>query len=146
MNIPAVHPYPEHRAYFETEIRPRLDRSRRYLGPVGFERKRRLLAAARCLAMPSLAAETGGLAAMEALASGTPVVAFPNGALCEVVSHGQTGYLVHSIEEMAHAMRDAASLARSECRAAGARYSQRAMAAAYLDLYAELASAPAHAD
>src|SRR5207247_7358606 len=45
----AVFPYPEHVNYFESEIRPRLDLKRRYLGPLGFKRKRRLLAAARCL-------------------------------------------------------------------------------------------------
>ena len=46
-------------------------------GPVGFLRKRRLLSAASCVAIPSLVAETGSLVAMEALACGTPVVAFP---------------------------------------------------------------------
>jgi glycosyltransferase involved in cell wall biosynthesis len=138
-------PYPEHRAYFEAEIRPRLDRQRRYLGPLGFARKRRLLSAARCLAMPSLAPETGGLAAMEALACGTPVVAFPNGALPELIDHGRTGFLVRSIEEMAEAMRVASGLDPDACRKSGARFDQRAMARAYLDLYAELAGARVHA-
>jgi glycosyltransferase involved in cell wall biosynthesis len=141
----AIYPYPEHQAYFETEIRPRLDRSRRYLGPLGFRRKRRLLSAARCFSMPSLAAETGALAAVEALASGTPVVAFPNGALREIVSHGRTGFLVASVEQMAEAMHAAARLDPRECRAAAARFDGRAMARAYLDLYAEMAAAPAHA-
>ena len=140
-----VYPYPEHQAYFETEIRPRLDARRRYLGPLGFRRKRRLLAAVRCLAMPSLAAETGALTAMEALACGTPVVAFPNGALGELIQHGRTGFLVRSVPEMAAAFSAAAQLDGAACRAAGRAFDQRKMVAAYLELYAEMAAAPAHA-
>lgn len=140
-----VYPYPEHQAYFETEIGPRLDGRRRFLGALGFHRKRRLLAAAQCLAMPSLAAETGALAAMEALACGTPVVAFPNGALRELIDHGRTGFLVGSVEEMADAMQAAAGLDPRECRAAAARFSEGAMVRAYLNLYAEMAAARAHA-
>ncbi|HVG81451.1 MAG TPA: glycosyltransferase [Methylomirabilota bacterium] len=140
-----AHPYPEHEAYFEAEIRPGLDRCRRYIGPLGFRRKRRLLAAARCLAMPSLAPETGALAAIEALACGTPVVAFPNGALAELVSHGRTGFLVNSVEEMAEALRAAASLKPEDCRAAAAPFREQAMAGAYLQLYGEMAAARVHA-
>src|SRR5437763_12319148 len=72
-----VFPYPYHQRYFAAEIRPRLGREARFLGPVGFTRKRRLLSAAHCLLVPSLVAETGPLVAMEALACGTPVVAVP---------------------------------------------------------------------
>ncbi|HVV74130.1 MAG TPA: glycosyltransferase, partial [Verrucomicrobiae bacterium] len=57
--------YPEHEAYFRLQIAPRLDPHRRFIGPVGFRRKRRLLAAARCLLVPSLAPETSSLVAME---------------------------------------------------------------------------------
>jgi glycosyltransferase involved in cell wall biosynthesis len=140
-----VYPYPEHEAYFEAEIRPRLDRHRRYLGPLGMRRKRRLLAAARCLAMPSLAPETGALAAIEALACGTPVVAVPNGALAELVSHGRTGFLVRTVEDMAEALHAVASLEPEDCRAAATPFRERAMTGAYLDLYGEMAAARAHA-
>ena len=65
-----VFPYAAHQSYFETEITPRLDAKRRWIGPLGFARKRRLLSSARCLLIPSLAAETSSLVAMEAAACG----------------------------------------------------------------------------
>jgi glycosyltransferase involved in cell wall biosynthesis len=52
----------------------------------------------------SAVAETSSLVAMEAMASGTPVVAFPSGALVEIVEHGITGFIVHNVGEMATAM------------------------------------------
>ena len=131
-----VFPYPDHQAYFDHEVRPRLDTRRRFLGPLGFARKRRLLAAARCLLVPSLAPETSSLVAMEALASGTPVVAFRAGALGEVVEHGRTGFLVSDAAEMAEAMRLASAIDSTACRAAArSRFSQHDMVAAYLARY-----------
>src|SRR5690606_1063450 len=79
----AVFRYAAHERYFREEIAPRLDSLRRFIGAVPLGRKRRLLAAARCVVVPSLVPETSSLVAMEALASGTPVVAFPVGALAD---------------------------------------------------------------
>ena len=135
-----VFPYPEHQAYFEQEVRPGLDGQRRFLGPLGFARKRRLLAACRCLLVPSLAPETSSLVAMEALASGTPVIAFRVGALAEIVEQGRTGYLVSDATEMAEAMRLAPMIDSAACRAAArSRFSQDDMVAAYLARYHLLA-------
>ena len=71
-----IFPYAAHQDYFAEKVQPLLDRRRRYIGPVAFNQKRRLLAAARCLVVPSLVAETSSLVAMEAASCGTPVVAF----------------------------------------------------------------------
>ncbi len=139
-----VYSYREHVAYFRREIEPRLDGRRlRFLGLVGFARKRRLLAAARCLLAPSLAAETSSLVAMEALASGTPVIAFPSGALPEIIEDGKTGFLVSDVREMADAIRRADSIDPAACRrAAVERFSARRMADEYLALYMQLSAAP----
>jgi glycosyltransferase involved in cell wall biosynthesis len=135
----AVFPYAEHRRYFERELASRFDLRRRWIGPVAGARKRRLIAGARCLVVASLAPETACLVAMEALAAGTPVVAFPNGALAEVVEDGVTGFLVEDVEGMARAIAEAGRLDPEACRAAARRrFPLARMTGAYLDLYQRL--------
>ena len=135
-----VYPYAAHEAYFAREVAPRLDRLRRFLGPVGFARKRRLLAAARCVLVPSTAPETSSLVAMEAAACGTPVVAFPSGALPEVVEHGRTGFLVPDAAGMAEAIGRVGALDPSRIRrVARERFSEARMAGEYLALLRRLA-------
>lgn len=142
-----IFPYEQHQAYFREMIAPRLDRSRRFLGPVGFARKRRLLSAARALLVPSLAPETGSLVAMEALACGTPVIAFRAGALSSVVEPGVTGFLVDDAGQMAEAIHAAARLDPEACRAAArARFSTERMLHQYLAVYGDLAQRVAWRD
>lgn len=142
-----VFPYPAHRDYFESQVRPRLDRHRRFLGAIGFARKRRLLTAARALVVPSLVPETSSLVAMEALACGTPVVALRNGALPGMVEHGRTGFLVDTPDEMAEALLAAAKLDPEVCReTARRRFSVDRMVQRYLETYEILARAPAAED
>ena len=96
-----IFPYKAHQEYFDNEIAPRLDERREIIGPAGFEKKRALLSKARCLLVTSSVPETSSLVAMEALASGTPVIAFPVGALPDLIDHGRTGFLVKNVAEMA---------------------------------------------
>lgn len=139
-----VYPYPEHRRYFEEAVRPHLGPACRFLGPVGFVRKRRFLTAARCLLLPSLAPETSSLVAREAAACGTPVIAFARGALPETIEEGRTGFLVDDEAGMAAAIPRCAAIDPATCRAvAAARFSDAAMIAAYLGLYGRLAGSAA---
>lgn len=135
-----VFDYPEHRRYFEDCLRPRLGVGVRFVGSVGRVRKASLLAGARCLLLSSQAQETSSLIAMEALASGTPVIAWRSGALPEIVTHGRTGWLVAGVEEMADAIRHADCIDRAECRSEAARrFCSERMIADYLSLYTQLA-------
>jgi len=139
----SVFPYAAHELYFRTDIMPRLDRLRLWIGPVDFARKRRLLAAARCVLIPSLAPETSSLVAMEAAACGTPGIAFDSGALGEIVLDGRTGFLVRNGTEMADAIGCVSVIKRDVCREIARRnFSQEAMTAAYVARYHHLATAP----
>jgi glycosyltransferase involved in cell wall biosynthesis len=134
-----VFPYEAHERYFREQIAPKLDSQRRWIGPIGFARKRRLLTAARCLLVPSLVSETSSLVAMEALACGTAVVAFPSGALAEIIEQGRTGFLVADATEMAEAIEATAGLDPEVCRAeARERFAIGRMIAAYLERYHQL--------
>ncbi len=137
-----VYPYMEHEQYYRKEILPRLDSSHCFIGPVDMLRKQRLLSAARCLLVPSLVPETSSLVAMEALACGTPVIAFPSGALAEIIENGETGFLVHGEEEMAEAIDAVQSLDPNTCRQAAAeRFSASRMIGQYMSMYQTLAAA-----
>jgi glycosyltransferase involved in cell wall biosynthesis len=134
-----VFPYRSHQDYFRRTIRPRLDAMRRFVGPIGFSKKRRLLCQAKCLMIPSTVSETSSLVAMEALACGTPVIAFRSGALPEIIDHGRTGFLVSDVAEMSRALREVGDLDPETCRrVARMRYSAQTMVARYLRLYQNL--------
>lgn len=137
-----VFPYREHQLYLEEQVRPRLSSRRRWIGPVSGTRKQSLLARARCLLVPSKVPETSSLVAMEALAAGTPVIAYRAGALTDIVEHGRTGFLVDTVEEMAEAMARADTLDPMEChRTARERFCAATMTRTYIERYAALAAA-----
>ena len=145
--IPAVlcgetFPYEAHLRYLHEAIEPHLGPHARLLGAVSPARKHRLLAAARCLLLPTLAPETSSLVAMESLAAGTPVIAFPSGAIPEIIDDGRTGFLVRSTEEMAAAILRAPELDRDLCRrTARARFNRTRMVAEYLTVGTRLTEA-----
>ncbi len=134
-----VYPYPDHEKYFQEQIAPKLDRRRRFIGPVAGKKKAHLLSAASCLLAPSLVPETSCLAAMEALACGTPVIAFPAGCLASIVEHGKTGFLVEDTQEMADAIEAARDLKSEDCRrSARDRFSLSRMTNQYLAMYCRI--------
>jgi glycosyltransferase involved in cell wall biosynthesis len=136
-----LYPYPEHRRYFEEQVGPALDAGCRWAGTVAGDAKAKLIAEARCLLVPSTAPETSSLVAMEALASGTPVIAYRSGALPEVIEHGATGFIVDGVTEMAAAIGRIDAIDPAACRAAAeARFSATRMTADYLRLYEKLAA------
>jgi glycosyltransferase involved in cell wall biosynthesis len=129
-----------HREYFEREIAPRCNDAIRFIGPVGLMRKQRLLSAAHCLLVPSLAPETSSLVAMESLACGTPVIAFRSGALPDIVEHGRTGFIVKDEFEMAEAIDAAGALDPQVCiEAARKRFPLERMVERYFEMYRRVA-------
>lgn len=139
-----VFPYADHQRYFAGQIQPRLDARRRFFGPASLREKRDLLARASCLLITSEVAETSSLVAMEALASGTPVIAFRVGALPEIIDHGRTGFLVDDVASMADAIARVSTLSPYQCRAdAEARFDAKFMTASYLRLYQRILTNPA---
>jgi glycosyltransferase involved in cell wall biosynthesis len=131
-----VFPFPEHEHYFSERIHPELDSNRRYVGPLGPRGRKRLLSSARCVIVPSVVPETSSLVAREAIASGTPVVAFRNGALPEIIQHGKTGFLIQHESDLPDAIVACSSLDPEYCRQ-GARqlFTSEAMVDSYIATY-----------
>jgi glycosyltransferase involved in cell wall biosynthesis len=109
---------PGQRAFFDREIAPHVDGDRvRFVGEVGGSAKYSLFAGARGLLMPIRWNEPFGMVMVEALACGTPVIAFPEGAARELVVDGKTGFLVDDEREMAVAVGRLEQIAARDCRA-----------------------------
>jgi len=128
---------PTDRLYFEREIEPLLDDPLvEYLGEVDDRGKQEILCGARALLFPIDWPEPFGLVVIEAMACGTPVIAWPCGSVPELIDHGITGYLVDDVDDAARAVRAAAGLDRARCRQVfEARFTAVRMASDYLRLY-----------
>jgi len=128
--------------FFAREVTPLIDDDLvRYLGEIGGRRKKELFADARALLMPIRWSEPFGMVMVEALACGTPVIAFPAGAATEIVQHGCNGYLVEDEAGMAAAVRRAGDLDPAMCRASAAhRFDVDTVAAAYERIYRRVLS------
>jgi glycosyltransferase involved in cell wall biosynthesis len=124
-------------AYFDRVMRPLIDGDRVvFLGEADAQLKRRLYRDAAALLLPLQWEEPFGLVMIEAMACGTPVIAFPRGAAPEIVTHGETGFLVDGVEEMAAAVLRLGSIDPSVCRASvEARFDTAVMTDRYVDLY-----------
>ncbi len=127
--------------YFETCIRPRLCPGRiEYAGEADARTKRELFANARVLLMPLLWDEPFGLVMVEAMACGTPVIAYRRGAAPEIVCEGSSGYLVTDAEEMAVRIECLDDIDPLACRLhVEQHFSPAALADRYLALYNRIA-------
>ncbi len=123
--------------YFHDQVRPHVDGRRvRYVGEVGTSAKQNLFANAAAVLVPIRWREPFGMVMVEALACGTPVIAFPEGAATEIVIHGENGLLVDDELEMARAIGRVGSIDALRCRASVAeRYDMWVSAAAYEHVY-----------
>jgi glycosyltransferase involved in cell wall biosynthesis len=129
---------PRQERFFADEIQPHLDGEQiKFVGEVGGARKQHLFAQAYAFLMPITWPEPFGMVMVEALAAGTPVLAFPNGAAPEIVEHGRSGFLVCDDDEMAAMVPRAGELTPQDCRKSAERFSPHAVAAGYEAAYRE---------
>jgi glycosyltransferase involved in cell wall biosynthesis len=128
------------RSYYEDRIRPMLQHSRvKYMGEIGEKEKAEFLGNARALIFPIEWPEPFGLVMVEALACGTPVIAFRRGSVPEIISDGETGFIVDSVDGAVAAVQRLETLDRAQCRRVfEARFMARRMAEEYLAVYRRL--------
>ncbi|HUM03266.1 MAG TPA: glycosyltransferase family 4 protein [Thermoanaerobaculia bacterium] len=134
--------YAEEAGYFRTEIEPLLRTFRsfvEYVGEIGGRDKDEFLGNARALLFPIDWAEPFGLVMIEALACGTPVIAWRNGSVPEVLEDGVTGFVVEGVDEAVRAVARIPALDRRACRKAfEARFDAARMARRYVEIYRRL--------
>ena len=133
---------PMYREYFDTQIKPKLDgKNIEYIGEADLAAKNELLGDARAMLFPIQWDEPFGLVMIEAMAKGTPVIAFPGGAVQEVVSEGVSGHICQSVDEMVQSVTqlegrfDPVAIQRY----AAENFSVERMVEEYAELYRQLA-------
>ena len=133
-------------AYWEEIVRPMVDAHRNveFIGEIGDQDKAKLLGDAAALLFPVDWPEPFGLVIIEAMACGTPVIAFRRGSVAEVLEDGTSGFIVDTIEEAVTAVRRVGGLDRAKIRAEfERRFTVERMARDYLDIYQQHTSSGA---
>jgi glycosyltransferase involved in cell wall biosynthesis len=139
-----VYPFSYHHQYFEREVTPRLNEipDAGFVSAPTVALKRRLLREAKALLITSRVDETSSLVAMEAAASGTPVIAFRRGAMPEVIQDGATGFLVEDVAQAVLALQRISSVSPKACmQYAQENFGAATMAERYAALYEQIACA-----
>lgn len=126
--------------YFENEIKPLLTHPLiEYIGEINEQEKDDFLGNAYALLFPIDWPEPFGLVMIEAMACGTPVIAYQRGSVTEVMSHGKVGFIVNTIEEAVTAVEKIEFIDRCYCRTFfEERFSARCMARNYLRAYEKI--------
>jgi glycosyltransferase involved in cell wall biosynthesis len=128
------------RDYFDVHIKHLLDESGvEFVGEIGETEKSEFLGNARALLFPIEWPEPFGIVMIEAMACGTPVIAYPRGSVPEVLEDGVTGFMVETVEQAVEAVRRLPGLDRREIRRCfEQRFSVTQMANHYLEIYSSL--------
>ena len=128
--------------YYDTMIKPLIkgNPNVEFIGEINDAQKPAFLSAAHALVFPIRWPEPFGLVMIEAMACGTPVIAFNHGSVPEVIDNGVTGFIVNDIDEAVKALGKVDTLDRAKVRATfDRRFTSRRMAEDYVDLYETLA-------
>lgn len=136
------------REYFAAQVEPQIDGGLiQFFGEADAQQKRELFVRARALLHPITWPEPFGLVMAEAMACGTPVIALDRGSAPEVVAHGETGYVVRDVDEMAEAVLLLDRIDPRRCREhVAAHFDVPQMVDGYLTLYERILSGQATSD
>jgi len=128
------------REYFERVIKAQLNHELiEYIGEIGYAEKNEFLGNAAALLFPIQWPEPFGIVMMEAMACGTPVIAYSRGSVPEVIEDGVNGYIVHDVDEAVAALKRIGCLDRVQCRSRfEERFTARRMAEDYVAVYEQL--------
>jgi glycosyltransferase involved in cell wall biosynthesis len=126
--------------YFESVVKPLLkDPVVEFVGEIGDGEKEEFLGHAYALLFPIDWPEPFGLVMIEAMACGTPVIAYRSGAVPEVMEQGHTGFIVEGVEDAVEAVRRVPELSRKRCREIfDQRFTAARMANDYVEVYERL--------
>lgn len=126
--------------FFEEVVRDLIDGDQIvFVGEADAQKKRELYASARCLLLPLQWEEPFGLVMAEAMACGTPVIALRRGSAPELIAHGETGFVVDTVDEMVSAVGCVGALRREACRDWVAhRFTPQIMASKYIQVYEQI--------
>jgi len=126
-------------AYFKEYVEPALSERIVWIGEVEEEERNQLMSKALCFLHPVTWREPFGLALIEAMACGCPVVAFNKGSIPEIIKNGDTGYVVEDVEGMIEAIQNISAIDRRECRThALTNFSAKKMAEGYEQVYKDV--------
>jgi glycosyltransferase involved in cell wall biosynthesis len=126
--------------YFDSTLRPLLDNHLvEFIGEIGYPDKSKFLGNAMALLFPINWPEPFGLVMIEAMACGTPVIAYPYGSVPEVIEEGRTGFLVDDVPSAVRAVERISVISREKCRQQfEERFSAQRMTTDYLSIYNRL--------
>lgn len=127
--------------YFDKEISPNFGDDIIYVGSVGSQERDKLLGGAYALLHPIFFAEPFGLSVVEAMACGTPVVAFNKGSMPEIIDNGKNGFIVENVDEAVEALGKISEIDRQCCRdTVENRFSVERMVDDYIKVYQQIIS------
>jgi glycosyltransferase involved in cell wall biosynthesis len=127
------------KAYYEKYVEPKLGEDVCYIGSVGPEERNKVLGHAYALLHPIHFDEPFGLSIVEAMACGTPVLAFNRGSMPEIIREGINGFIVMNSEDMADKIEAVKNISREACRqTVEARFTQEKMVKEYIAVYKEI--------
>lgn len=125
--------------YFKQEVEPHFGEDVVYVGSVGPEKRNELLGGAYALLHPIFFHEPFGLSVVEAMACGTPVVAFNKGSMPELIDSGKNGFIVENVKEAIEALGKISKIDRQCCRdTVEKRFSVERMVDDYIKVYEQI--------